>query len=335
MSSAPDTPPTRLQRLFRRIDWFIIALLGAIVVASLLPARGRGAEVLDVLVIAAVAWLFFLYGVRLQTTEALAALRNWRLHSVVLACTYVLFPLLGLLTFLIPESVLPHDLVLGLVFLSLLPSTVQSSIAFVSIARGNIAGAVVAASFSNLAGVILTPLLVALILGSTVGFSGAAVGKIALQLLLPFILGQIARRWLAAWVIRHKRLTSFTDRASVVLVVYSAFSQGVVGGIWSKVSVPNVLVLAGISCVMLAAMLWLSSAIGKVARFSREDQIVVLMCGSKKSLATGVPMATVLFGPALVGIIVLPVMIFHQIQLVVCAVIARRLGDQAEPALVA
>ncbi len=330
----PDRPNETTQpwwrRALSRLDPFIMSLLGAVVLASFLPVRGAVAEVFDVLVVVAVAWLFFLYGVRLKTEEAVAALKNWRLHSVVLACTYIIFPLLGLLMYLVPDSVLPHDLKLGLVFLTLLPSTVQSSIAFVSIACGNVAGAVVAASFSNLAGVIVTPVLVAIIMGGQVGFSGAAIGKIALQLLLPFVLGQLARRWLADWVIKHKKVTTLTDRGSVVLVVYSAFSGGVVDGIWTKVSLPNILVLIAISAVLLAVMLWLSHTVGKAAGFSREDQAVILMCGSKKSLATGVPMATVLFGPTLVGMIVLPVMIFHQIQLIVCAVLARRLAPPQE-----
>lgn len=333
MPGGNNTPNLSLwNRINAKADWFIIALLSAVVVASFFPVYGVGADILDTIVTIAIAWLFFLYGVRLKTEEAVAALKNWKLHSVVLACTYVLFPLLGLLVFLLPDAWLQHDLKIGLVFLTLLPSTVQSSIAFVSIARGNIAAAVVQASFSNLVGVVLTPVLVALVLGSQVGFSTSSIGKIALQLLLPFVLGQFARRWLADWVITHKRLTTLTDRSAVVLVVYSAFSQGVVDGIWSRVSIPNILTLILISCVLLAAMLGISQAIGKLAGFSREDQIVVLMCGSKKSLATGVPMATVLFGPALVGMIVLPVMIFHQIQLLVCAVIARKMGERNEPA---
>ena len=334
MPNGTNSPTRSVWKLVTaKVDWFLVALLAAVVVASILPVRGVGADVLDTVVTIAIAWLFFLYGVRLKTEEAIAALKNWKLHSVVLACTYVVFPLLGLLVFLLPDAWLQHDLKIGLVFLTLLPSTVQSSIAFVSIARGNVAAAVVQASFSNLVGVFLTPVLVALVLGSQVGFSASSIGKIALQLLLPFVAGQIARRWLADWVIRNKRLTTLTDRSAVVLVVYSAFSQGVVDGIWNRVSVPNILVLIVISCVLLAAMLGLSQLIGKAAGFSREDQIVVLMCGSKKSLATGVPMATVLFGPALVGMIVLPVMIFHQIQLLVCAVIARKMGQESEPAL--
>lgn len=315
-----------------KIDWFLIALLGAVLVASLMPARGASAQVFETLVVVAVAWLFFLYGVRLKTSEALAALRDWRLHSMVLSLTYLVFPALGVLCMFIPESLLDQDLKLGLLFMTLLPSTVQSSIAFVSIARGNVAGAVVAASFSNLAGIILTPMLVAAFMGGQVGFSLDSIGRIAGQLLAPFILGQLLRRWLAPWVFQHAKLTAFTDRGSVVLVVYSAFSQGVVDGIWQRVSLVNIAVLVVISCIILAFVLELSGRCAKRFGFSRADQAVIIMCGSKKSLATGVPIASILFPAATVGIMVLPIMIFHQIQLIVCAVLAKKLGERADGA---
>ena len=319
------------RRLVARIDLFIVSLLLAVVVASFLPVRGQAADGLDVAVVVAVGWLFFLYGVRLPTKEAVNALRDWRLHGSVLAVTFVVFPLLGLAMQLVPSTVVPHDLKLGLLFLTLLPSTVQSSIAFTSIARGNVAGAVVAASFSNLAGVLLTPLLVAGLLGGTVGFSADSIGKIGLQLLAPFVAGQLLRRWLAPFVLRHKRLTTLTDRGSVVLVVYSAFSHGVVDGIWTTVDVGSIVAVAVLCCLLLAAVLGLTSVAGKRFGFSRADRVVLLMCGSKKSLASGVPMATVLLPAATIGFMVLPLMIFHQIQLIVCALIARRMGDAAEP----
>lgn len=319
------------RRLLARVDLFIVTLLGAVVVASLLPARGAAADVLEYVVVIAVGWLFFLYGVRLPTKEAVDALRDWRLHGSVLAVTFVVFPALGLLTQLLPASVVPTDLAHGLLFLSLLPSTVQSSIAFTSIARGNVAGAVVAASFSNLAGVLLTPVLVAVLLGGTVGFSADSIGKIGLQLLAPFVAGQLLRRWLAPWVGRHKRLTTLTDRGSVILVVYSAFSHGVVDGIWTTVSVGSLVAVAVVCVALLAAALGITTVLGRRFGFSRADRVVLLMCGSKKSLASGIPMATVLLPAATIGVMVLPLMIFHQIQLLVCAVIARRMGDAAGP----
>lgn len=320
-----------VRRALARVDLFIVALLGAVLLASLLPARGTAADVLEHAVVIAVGWLFFLYGVRLPTKEAVNALRDWRLHGSVLAVTFIVFPLLGLLTQLLPNTIIPSDLADGLLFMSLLPSTVQSSIAFTSIARGNVAGSVVAASFSNLAGIVITPLLVALLLGGTVGFSTDSIGKIGLQLLAPFVAGQLVRRWLAPWVLRHKRLTTFTDRGSVILVVYSAFSQGVVDGIWTTVSVGSIIAVAVVCAALLAAVLGITTFLGHRLGFSRADRVVLLMCGSKKSLASGIPMATVLLPAASIGVMVLPLMIFHQIQLIVCAVIARRMGEAAEP----
>jgi solute carrier family 10 (sodium/bile acid cotransporter), member 7 len=316
--------------LAARVDLFVTSLILVVVVASLLPARGTAAEVLDYAVVIAVGWLFFLYGVRLPTQEAINALRNWQLHGTVLAVTYVVFPILGLLTQLIPDSVIPADLRLGLLFLTLLPSTVQSSIAFTSIAKGNVASAVVAASFSNLAGVVITPALVAALLGGTIGFSPDAIGRISLQLLAPFIAGQLLRRWFAPWVLRHKSLTAVTDRGSILLVVYSAFSAGVVGGIWTTVSVGAVGAVVGASCLLLAAVLMITTFLGHRFGFPHGDRVVLLMCGSKKSLASGIPMATVLLPAATIGFMVLPLMIFHQIQLLVCAVIARQMGTGAE-----
>lgn len=318
-------------RFVRFLDPFLLALLGAVILASFAPARGGAVPLLDAVVTVVIALLFFLYGVRLRTDEAVAAVTHWRLHSVIFGFTYVVFPLVGLALLALPESVLPRDLTHGLVFLTLLPSTVQASIAFVSIARGNIAGAIVAASASNLLGVILTPVLVALLLGSYAGVDAGAIVRIGGQILAPFILGQIARRWLIGWVTRHRRVTLFTDRSVVVLVVYSAFSQGVVAGIWSQVGVRDIVVMLVLSTVILALVLFATWSVSGWFGFTREDRITILMCGSKKSLATGVPIATVLFPAATLGFIMLPVMIFHQLQLVVCSIIATRMGRKADP----
>jgi sodium/bile acid cotransporter 7 len=220
---------------------------------------------------------------------------------------------------------LPHDLLVGIVYLSLLPSTVQSSIAFTSIARGNVPAALCSASVSNLVGVVLTPLLVALVLPAAgAGFSAQALGDIALQILLPFILGQIARPWVGEWLLRHRALTSVVDRGSVLLVVYAAFSAGMVAGIWTQLSVTDLIVLIVLNMVLLGIVLFVTTALSRRLRFSKEDEIAIVFCGSKKSMAAGIPMATILFSGHAVGLVVLPLMLFHQIQLFVCAVLARR-----------
>ncbi|MEU2787968.1 bile acid:sodium symporter family protein [Streptomyces sp. NPDC007100] len=311
------------------VDGFILALVGTVGLAALLPARGTAATVAGDASTGAVALLFFLYGARLSTREAMAGMRSWRLHLTVLACTFVAFPLLGLAARGLVPYVLTPALYTGLLFLCLVPSTVQSSIAFTSIARGNVAAAICAGSFSSLVGIVVTPLLAALLLGGDGGgFSADSLVTIVLQLLVPFLAGQLLRRWIVGFITRHKKILGFVDRGSILLVVYSAFSTGMVEGIWHQVSVWRLLGLLGVEAVLLALMLTLTSYGSKKAGFPRGDRIAITFAGSKKSLAAGLPMASVLFG-AQAGLAVLPLMLFHQMQLMVCAVLSKRYAAQA------
>ena len=319
-----------MRRALSRIplDTFLVLLVGVVVLAALVPARGAAADVLSVATKAAVALLFALYGARLSPQQAWHGVRQWKLHAMVLATTFVVFPLLGLAARVLVPAVLTPDLYTGLLFLCLVPSTVQSSIAFTSIARGHVSAAMVSASLSNLLGVVLTPLLaVALMpISGTPHVDGSAVLDIVLQLLLPFAVGQALRPWLAPRVARHARLTHAVDRGSILLIVYAAFSVGMVEHIWSSVQPWRVVAVAAVSAVLLAIVLAVTAISGRLARLDRGDAIVLLFCGSKKRLASGLPMALVLFPPSSVGLIMLPLMLFHQIQLFVCAVTASRLA---------
>ncbi|WP_334175065.1 bile acid:sodium symporter family protein [Pseudoxanthobacter sp.] len=325
-------PIAGVSRFVKR-EWYTLAIVGMVVLASFLPIGGRPAVVFDHATTLAIALLFFLHGARLSRDVVIAGVTHWRLHLVILATTFVLFPVLGLIIWAIP-GVLPEALKTGIMFLAVLPSTVQSSIAFVSIARGNVPAAVCAASASNIFGMFITPLLVGLIfhnIGSGPGFSLDALEAIVLQLLLPFVAGQLVQPWLGPVLRRHKLLTQTVDRGSILMVVYAAFSEAVIGGLWHKVSVDALAIVVAIDIVLLAVVLvitWFgSAAIG----FNREDRITIMFCGSKKSLASGAPMANVLFAGQDVGAIVLPLMFFHQIQLMVCAVLARRFAASAPP----
>jgi solute carrier family 10 (sodium/bile acid cotransporter), member 7 len=315
-----------------RADPFIVALLIASVLGFVAPARGIAATVVDFLKTAAIALLFFLQGVRLERSAVLAGMAHWRLQLLTLACTFLLFPLIGvILRFLVPH-LLESSLWLGVLYLCALPSTVQSSIAFTSIARGNVSAAICAATFSNLLGIVLTPLLVALLLNMHASASPLTqITSITEQLLLPFILGQVASRWLRPWASRHPALVAIADRGSIILVVYAAFSAAVVAGTWTRVHWSDVLKLTVLSTGVLALVLALTRLASRLARFNTEDEIATVFCGSKKSLATGVPMANVLFSGAIAGLVILPVMIFHQLQLVICAYLARRYA--ARPAV--
>ncbi|MFI6147835.1 bile acid:sodium symporter family protein [Streptomyces sp. NPDC051109] len=314
------------------LDPWILALLGTVGLAVLLPARGPAASVAAGAATGAVALLFFLYGARLSTREALDGLRHWRLHLTVLACTFVLFPVLGLAARGLVPTVLTPPLYSGLLFLCLVPSTIQSSIAFTSIARGNVPAAICAGSFSSLAGIVLTPLLAAGLLGgSGGGFSPDSLLKIVLQLLLPFLLGQALRPWVGGFLVRRKKVLAHVDRGSILLVVYCAFGAGVAAGVWHRVSAARLGALMAVEAVLLAVMLLVSWYGAKRLGFDRADRIAIQFAGSKKSLAAGLPMASVLFG-AQASLAVLPLMLFHQMQLMVCAVLARRRARDAEPA---
>jgi sodium/bile acid cotransporter 7 len=306
------------------IDPYILALLGTVALAALLPASGRAADVAGGASTGAVALLFFLYGARLSTREALDGLRHWRLHATVLAATFVVFPLLGLAARGLEPAVLTPELYSGLLFLCLVPSTIQSSIAFTSMARGNVPAAICAGSFSSLAGIVLTPLLAALLLGGGAGgFSADSLLRIVLQLLVPFLAGQLLRRWVSGFLVRHKKVLGYVDRGSILLVVYTAFSEGMNAGVWHQVTPVRLGALLVVEAVLLAAMLTLTWFGAKRLGFGRADRIAIQFAGSKKSLAAGLPMATVLFG-AQASLAVLPLMLFHQMQLMVCAVIAKR-----------
>jgi len=320
-----------IRRILSVFEPFILTLVGTVLLASLLPPRGAWVGIFDVVADIGIVLLFFLHGAKLSRDAVIDGLRNWRLHLAVFAATYLLFPFLGLGIAALP--ILAGPIASGMLFLTLLPSTVQSSIAFTAMARGNVAAAVCSASFSNLAGIVLTPLLVALLMhaGGTGGVSVGAVEKIVLQLLLPFVAGHLLRPWIGGWVTRHKKLVTLVDRGSILLIVYTAFGAAVVGGLWSMISAIDLALILLVCAVLLAVVLGATWGAAKAMKLAREDAIVLLFCGSKKSLASGVPMAGVLFAPSQVGMVILPLMLFHQLQLIACAIIARRLASNAPP----
>lgn len=306
-----------------KIDAYIIALFGMVVLASFLPVQGQAAIITGWVVKIAIALLFFLHGAKLSREAVIAGITHWRLHLTILAFTFVLFPILGLAISKI--GVLTPTIAAGMVFLACLPSTVQSSIAFTSIGRGNVAAAVCAASASNLFGIFLTPVLVGLLMNAHGDVGGwDSIKSIIVQLLVPFVAGQLARPLVGKWIEKHKTLVGRVDRGSILLVVYSAFSAAVVEGLWRKVS-PLELIVLLLVCGVLLTLVMLATMWGaRLLGFSKADEVAIVFCGSKKSLATGVPMAGILFPGATAGVLVLPLMIFHQIQLMACSVLAQR-----------
>jgi sodium/bile acid cotransporter 7 len=324
-----DKPKRRLP-----IDWYLVALLATVGIAALIPARGIGATVMGYATYGAVALLFFLYGARLAPQAILAGVMHWRLQGLVFLSTFAVFPIVGLILVAIFRPWLGETLSLGLLFVAVLPSTVQSSIAFTSIARGNVPAALCSASISNLAGIVVTPALVALLISSkSGGFSLSALEDIALQLLLPFALGQVARPFIGNWITAHRTITQIVDRGSILLIVYAAFSEGMVAGVWSAISLQSLALVIALDVLMLAVGLTVTTVVSRLLGFNKEDEIAIVFCGSKKSMASGIPMANILFAGQAVSLIVLPLMLFHQIQLMVCASLARRYARRVSAAV--
>lgn len=307
-------------------DNFTLCLIAAMAGASLLPVQGQVAVVFGWVTNLAIALLFFMHGAKLSRQAIWAGATHWRLHLLVFGCTFVLFPVLGLLLKPVLAPLMGHELYLGMLFLCALPATVQSAIAFTSLARGNVAAAVCSAATSSLLGIFITPFLVMLLLGAEAGSGDTlgAIGQITLQLLVPFIAGQIARRWIGSWVEQNKSWLKNVDQGSILLVVFGAFSASVVEGLWQTIPLAQLGGLVVACCVLLAIVLVLVEQLARRLGFNTEDRITILFAGSKKSLATGVPMAQVLFAGGSMGAMILPLMIFHQIQLMVCAVLAER-----------
>ncbi|MBC8717418.1 bile acid:sodium symporter family protein [Ochrobactrum sp. Marseille-Q0166] len=310
-------------------DKFTSMLIATILLASFLPVQGVFAEWFGIATKIAVGLLFFLHGARLSREAVVAGVTHWRLHLAVVFSTFVLFPILGVLAGWTIPGLSQSPFYLGILYLCVLPSTVQSSIAFTSMAGGNVAAAVVSASASNILGMFLTPLLVGLLFAvkGGGGISVDALESILLQLLAPFLLGQILQPWIGNFMRRHGKSLGLVDRGSILMVVYLAFSEAVVEGLWQKVSWNDLGVMIGVSILLLVIVMLVTWYGSKWLGFNHADRITIMFCGSKKSLASGAPMASAIFVGADVGSIVLPLMLFHQIQLMACAVIARKLAD--------
>lgn len=313
-------------------DTYTLSLIGTVVLATLLPASGWAATGLQWLTTFAIAALFFLHGAKLSREAIVAGFTHWRLHGLIFAVTFLVFPLMGLALGPVLIPVLGNTLYLGVLYLCFLPSTVQSAIALTSMARGNVSAAVCAASGSTLLGVFITPFLVSLWVAPAESEMsiGSAIGRIVVQLLLPFLVGHLLRPWIAGWMAKSRGLVLFVDRGSILLVVYTAFSAAVLQGLWQQVSWVAVLSLIVLSLVFLAISLAVSGWLGQRAGFSQADIVTMKMAASQKSLASGAPMAQVLFATPLVGMMVLPLMIYHQVQLMTCAVLAQRWGRAAD-----
>jgi solute carrier family 10 (sodium/bile acid cotransporter), member 7 len=318
--------------MIRRLipDAFILLLLAVIALASGIPAKGPALDVIGGLSNVAIFSLFFFHGLRLARQAVWDGLRHWRLQIAIFAMTFGVLPLFGIgLSHLMPGFV-SGELWTGILFLCVLPSTVQAAIASTSMARGNVAASVIAAAISNLSAVIVTPLLFAAI-AHVAGTAGdtSAIGRVMMLLLLPFALGQGARHWLSNWAERHRLWIGRLDRLTILITVYVAFSAAVNEGLWHRLDRASLVNLTIIIVILLGLAFATCWALGHMLGLTRQDRVTLFFSGAHKSLATGAPLARILFPAAQAGFIIIPLMLYHQLQLMISAWIAAAWSKEA------
>ena len=332
MEPASTTARPAVRKSF---DWFLAGLAGVIALAWVFPEAGAKGGWMhpQILTKAGVALIFFLHGANLSFAALRAGTLRWPLHLVVQICTFGFFPLLGLAGVWVAGNRIAPDLSLGLFFLCALPSTVSSSVAMTAIARGNVAGAVFNATLSSLIGVFITPFWIAFVLkaqGEVLPLTGV-IGDLLLWLVLPLALGHLSRPWLAAIVHRHKKMIHVVDRGVILLIVFTSFCDSVASGVWNGKGWGVLALTLAVSAGLFFLVLFAVNAVCRILKFSEADRIAGVFCGSKKSLAVGVPMAQILFaGNPGLSLILLPIIIYHAFQLTICAWLAKRWSERAE-----
>lgn len=318
-------------------DWFLGGMVIAVGLAWAVPQLGAKDGPLhpDLINKLGVALIFFLNGVSLSFASLKAGALHWRLHLVVQLGTFLLFPLVGLALLALTGSLITPALALGFFFLCALPSTVSSSVAMTAAAKGNVPAAVFNATLSSLVGVFVTPLWMGWMLKSQ-GSAGGSLGKVIMDLvtwlILPLVLGQLARPWLADWAKRRKPWIHIVDRGTILVIIFTSFCDSILRGVWSGQGAMTIVETLIGALVLFHIVFAIVMMAGKALNFTVEDRIAAVFCGSKKTIASGVPMAQLIFaGDPRLGVILLPLMIYHPMQLVICGLLAGRWAKRASP----
>lgn len=319
-----------------KFDNFVLAILVMILLGKFFPQAGiyRGPVDLDKLSDVGVFLIFFFYGLKLSPDKLRSDLGNIKLHAVVQIATFILFPLIVMVAmhfFLTPAT---YQLWLGAFFMAALPSTVSSSVVMVSIAKGNVPAAIFNASLSSLVGVFITPLWMGFVLASgrmQMGDMSGVIVKLICQVLFPVAAGMLLNRRWGNWALSHAKSLKLFDQSIILSIVYMSFSESFSRNLFSELSYVNFMALL-LGVILLFYLVYgIISITSKSFGFNREDRITALFCGSKKSLVHGTVMSSILFaGMGSLGILLLPIMVYHALQLVIVSFIAQRMGDEVE-----
>lgn len=334
-----NAPPkfsfSRLRSILARagFDGFLLMLLLVIILAYLFPSAGIQKEPVSLEQLAnyGLTGIFFFYGLRLNPKSLYADLNNWRMHIIIQLTTFVVFPLIVLPFYTLFSSEETKLLWLGTFYLATLPSTVSSSVVMVSNAGGNIPSAIFNASISSILGIFLTPLWMSLFLtASTENFDmGSIFLKLVLQVLLPVVLGLLLHGYFGKFAERHKKKLRYFDQSVILLIIYTSFCHSFADGIFSNISLTDIFLLTGLMVLLFFLVYFLVYLVCRLMGFSLRDRITVLFCGSKKSLVHGTVMSKVLFPQATIaGIIILPIMLYHALQLLIVSILAQHFARQ-------
>lgn len=319
-----------------KIDRFVIFIIAVIAAAYFFPgwATYEGKISIDSISSIGVSIIFFFYGLKLSFEKLRAGLKNWKLHLLVQSSTFILFPLLVLLLYPLAANTTYKTIWLALFFLAALPSTVSSSVVMVSMAKGNIPAAIFNASLSGIIGIALTPLWMGLFLQTTdTGYNfGSIYLKLILEIIAPVIVGILLQPRFGSFVQQHSAKLALFDKAIILLIIYKSFAESFTRHVFETVSLTILLLLFVVVLALFFTMYALTGYLARQLHFSQADRITAQFCGTKKSLVHGTVFSKILFTNAMpVGILLLPLMLFHALQLLIVSVIAGKLALRAEP----
>lgn len=310
-------------------DLFIPGLFLMMLIAYVFPGIGMKGEYLnlDLIIDAGISLIFFFYGLKMSPEKFRAGVSNWKLHITIQSITFIVFPILVLPFYSLTAGSNYETIWMAVFFLAALPSTVSSSVVMVSIARGNVPGAIFNASISGIIGIFATPLWMSLFLDAhaeSFVFIDVLL-QLIVQILLPVFVGLMLNRMMGSWAERYKKQLNHFDKIIILLIVYKSFSNSFESGIITSLGLAPLLALSACVILLFFIVIVISNGLSRLMNFSREDRITAVFCGTKKSLVHGSVMYSVLFsGMAAGGIFLLPIMIYHAFQLFYISIIAKK-----------
>ena len=313
-----------------KIEPFVFAIMFTILLAYLIPFLGNKELVKPIILgisSIGISLIFFFYGLKLNYTIIKEVIKNWKVHLIIQSATFILFPLIVLLFYPFLSSETGHILWLAVFFLAVLPSSVSASVVMVAVAKGNVPAAIFNASISGIIGILITPIWMSYFISAkNLDFDFTEIYfKLITEIIVPLVLGILLQRYFGSWAIRNAARISFFDKAIILLIVYKSFSSSFLEGVFNSIGLVDMLILALAVVVLFWVVYYIIKYVCFQFNINREDSIAIQFCGSKKSLIHASVMSKIMFANLpFVGIMLLPVMLFHGFQIVFVSFIAAK-----------